>query len=143
MTLSERDFSTSTDRRSTTVEYLAPEHVACADGLGHSIDVSAQRGKLLVLTLAVNGATERASIVVSISGSADNSSWENKPVASFSPRSYCGLYSILLNLAKYPDVRYIRVEWKMIRWKKRPEVPRFQFCVFAEESGSRVSVSAA
>lgn len=51
------------------------------------------------------------------------------------------MYSALLNLAKYPAVRYLRVEWKMRRWGNGNPVPNFGFSVFTERSGSRVSAA--
>src|ERR1700730_1061691 len=125
------------------VKYWVPECVVSADGMGPLIDVGTDRGKLLVLTLAINCVIEKESLVVFISGSTDEAHWDNKPLVSFTPKHYCGMYSILLNLAKYPDVGYIRVEWKMSRWGKGGSSPMFGFCVFAEESGSRVSLAIA
>ena len=126
-----------------TVNYLVAECVACADGIGPVIDIGTDRGKLLVLTLAINCVIEKESLIVFISGSTDKTNWDNERLVSFPPKHYCGMYSILLNLARYPDVRYIRVEWNMGRWGRGDASPMFGFSVSAEESGSRVSVSAA
>jgi hypothetical protein len=76
--------------------------------MGPVIDVGADRGKLLALTLAIDCAVEKETIVVFISGMTDKTNWGNEPLASFPPKHYCGIYSILLNLAKYPDARSIR-----------------------------------
>ncbi len=132
-----------TGRGTRAVKHLVPECVAHEDGLGPVIDVGTDRGKLLVLTLAITCAIERATLIVYVSGSTDKTNWDNKPLVSFTRKEHPGIYSILLNLAKYPEVRYIRVEWKLSRWKRGDPSPLLSFSVTAEESGSRVSVSAA
>ena len=133
----------SAGRGTRPVKHLVPEYVAHEDGVGPVIDVGTDRGKLLVLTLAITCAIERATLIVYVSGSRDETNWDNKPLVSFTRKEYLGVYSILLNLARYPEVRYIRVEWKLSRWKRGDPSAVFGFSVTAEESGSRVSVSAA
>lgn len=122
-------------------KFLLPECIARADGLGPRIELGADSGKLLVLTLGINRIVEQERLMVSLWGSSNATDWSTKPLASFPPKFYCGMYSILLNLAKYPDVKYIRAEWKMNRWGKGDQVPLFGFFVFAEESGARISVA--
>jgi len=124
-------------------EYLVPECVSHADGMGPLIDVGADRGKLLVLTLAIDGIVEKESLVVSIWGSPDKIIWGTQPLASFAQKHYCGTYSILLNLAEDPGVQYVRAEWKMSRWGREPGSPMFAFYVSAEPSGSRLRVATA
>jgi hypothetical protein len=124
-------------------EYLVPECIATAAGIGPLIDVGADRGKLLVLTLAVTCIVEQESLVVTIWGSPDKIIWGTQPLVSFTQKHYCGMYSILLNLAKYPGVRYVHAEWKMSRWGRELGSPMFAFYVSAEPSGSRLSVKAA
>jgi hypothetical protein len=100
----------STGRGTRAVKHLVAEYIAHQDGVGPVIDVGTDRGKLLVLTLAITCANERATLIVYVSGSTDKTNWDNQPLVSFTRKEYPGVYSILLNLAKYPEVRYIRVE---------------------------------
>ena len=122
---------------------LLPESIVRANGTGPEIDLGLKRGKLLVLTLGITRILEQESLEVTVLGSLDGEEWESKPLAKFPPKFYCGLYSILLNLGSRPDVRYLRVNWKMSRWSKREKTPMFGFYVYAEESGARVSVAVA
>ncbi|MGP0071645.1 MAG: hypothetical protein ACLPWF_06895 [Bryobacteraceae bacterium] len=122
---------------------LLPESIVRANGIGPEIDLGSKRGKLLVLTLGITRILEQESLEVIVLGSPDGEQWESKPLAKFPPKFYCGLYSILLNLGSRPDVRYLRVHWKMSRWSKRESMPMFGFYVYAEESGARVSVAVA
>ena len=63
-------------------------------------------------------------------------------MVAFPPKFYCGIYSILLNLASRPDVQFVRVQWKMSRWSKREVTPMFGFYLYSEESGARVGAAA-
>jgi len=122
---------------------LLPESIARADGTGPEFDLGSKRGKLLVLTLGITRIIEQESLEVSIWGSADGERWGVRPIATYPPKFYCGIYSILLNLAPCPDVRYVRVTWKMSRWSRADAMPMFGFYVYAEESGSRISAAVA
>jgi hypothetical protein len=119
-------------------KFLLPENIACTDGIGPDVDLAVDRGKLLVITLRIDRVIEQEALTISIWGSSDTSNWGVGPLMSFPSKYYCGIYSRLLNLAKHPDVRYLRIEWKMSRWAKRESSPLFGFYVFAEGSGARV-----
>jgi hypothetical protein len=122
---------------------LLPESIARADGIGPDLDLGSKRGKLLVLTLGITRIIEQESLEVSILGSPDGERWNAQPIAIFPPKFYCGIYSILLNLASVPEVRFVRVNWKMSRWSRADAMPMFGFYVYAEESGSRISAAVA
>ena len=123
--------------------FLLPESIARADGTGPDIDLGSKRGKLLVLTLGITRILEQESLEVTVWGSQDGDRWDVQPLAKFPPKFYCGLYSILLNLGSRSDVKFLRVQWTMSRWSKRESLPMFGFYVYAEESGTRVSVAVA
>ena len=118
---------------------LVPECVTKSDGLGPVVDCNSQRGELLVVTLAIETVLQQESIALSIWGSPDGIHWGTKPLARFSEKSYCGLYSILLNLAKHPDTQHLRAQWTVRRWDKRAGEPTFLFHVYVEPSGARLS----
>ena len=122
--------------------FLLPESVARADGKGPEIDLGSNQAKLLVLTLGITRILEQESLEVSVWGTSDGQNWGSRPIATFPPKFYCGLYSILLNLVSRPDIRRVRVQWSMSRWSKREVTPMFGFYVFAEESGARIGAAA-
>jgi hypothetical protein len=124
-------------------DFVLPESVVRADGMGPEVDLGRRRGKLLVLTLGITRILEQESLDVSICGSPDGENWSSRPLAKFPPKFYCGMYSILLNMASYPDIRFVRAQWKMSRWSKGEAMPMFGFYVYAEESGARVSAAVA
>lgn len=122
---------------------LLSEAVYRKDGIGPVMDLGSKTGKLLVLTLGISHVVEQAGLTVSIWGSSDGTTWEPKPLTSFPQKYYCGLYSVLLNMAKHPDVRYLRAQWSMKSWSKIGKVPMFSFHLFFEESGSRITTAVA
>lgn len=117
---------------------LFPETTVRSDGFGPPLEVNPETSKLLVLTLGITCTIERESLEVSISGSEDGENWSLKPLARFTQKSYCGLYSILLNMGAHPGVRYLRTQWKISRWRKPVSTPLFGFYVDVQESGSRM-----
>ena len=118
-------------------DFLLPESIARTDGHGLAIDLDFKRGKLLVLTLGITTVLQQEGLDVSVWGSSDSKNWGSKPLATYPSKSYCGIYSILLNLVYRPEVGFVRVQWKMKQWSKREVAPMFGFYVYAEESGSR------
>jgi hypothetical protein len=117
---------------------LLPELEVESDGFGPETDIGDDRGKLLVVTLALDQVPAREGLLVSIWGSSDGQDWGVKPLLKLTEKYYCGIYSTLLNLAKHPAVRFLRVEWKTRRWGKASTIPGFGFSVCAESSGSRL-----
>jgi hypothetical protein len=121
-------------------QYLMPECQVGADGTGPQIEIIEHRGKLLVLTLGISGIVQGVGIIVSVHGSSDQLDWGTAPLVSFSQKYYCGLYSVLLNLTKYPDVQYLRAQWRIQCWAKtETTTPMLEFHLLADMSGSRVS----
>lgn len=122
---------------------LLEETIVRDDGVGPSIDVSRAHGKLLVLTLGITRTIEQESLQVAVWGSPDGIAWGLAPLLELPLKSYCGLYSTLLNLAAAPHIRYLRVHWKCSRWSKPGNVPLFGFHVDVEESGNRMQTAVA
>jgi hypothetical protein len=117
---------------------LVPESIARTNGASPAVELNADLGKLIILTLAIDRVLEQEALQISVWGSADQQDWGLRPLTSFPPKCYCGIYSQLLNMTKHPGVRYLRVEWKVSRWSKPAGDPLFEFCVFAEDSGARL-----
>lgn len=123
-------------------KYLLSESMRKGDGVGPVMALDESCSKLLVVTLDITNVVERTGLTVSVWGSSDQIEWGAKPLLTFRQRQYCGVYSVLLNLAMYPEVRYLRAHWNMNRWGRTERIPLFGFEVFIEESGARISSSA-
>ena len=121
---------------------LLPESLRNGDGVGPVMSLDDHSSKLLVVTLGITEVVERMGLTVSVWGSSDQVEWGAKALVTFRQRQYCGVYSVLLNLAMRPEVQYLRVQWSMHRWGKGERTPLFGFEVFLEESGARVRSTA-
>src|SRR5579862_7367384 len=109
---------------------LLSDAVRRGDGVGPIVPLDEYAGKLLVLTLRITDVMERTGLSVSIWGSPDQQDWGSTPLVTFRQRQYCGVYSVLLNLARNTDARYIRVHWNTTKWGKGERTPLFGFEVF-------------
>jgi hypothetical protein len=110
--------------------FLLPENIAYEDGHGERVIVDRTQQRIH-LTLGITRILERESLDVTICGSADGEKWE--PLAIFRRKSFCGTYSLMLDLSQNPDVRFLRTAWKMHRWAQRDSKPMFSFYVWAED----------
>jgi hypothetical protein len=131
-----------TPRMYSGPRYLLPDSTLQADGTGPAVDLGQLQGKLLVVTLGIDSVVERTGLTVSVWGSEDGSDWGEKPLVTLRQRQYCGVYSALVNLGHRPEIRSLRVQWSMSRWGKGERTAQFNFRVFLEESGARISSSA-
>ena len=122
--------------------FLLPERTVVTDGRGPAVDLGFRPGSRRYLTLGITRITEHELLEVSVWGSMDGEHWGSRPLATYPPKFYCGIYSILLNLVSSTEIRYLRVQWKMSRWSKREVTPMFGFYLYAEESGARVGAAA-
>ena len=111
--------------------FILPESVARKDGSGAEIALGLNRGKPLLLKLGITRTMEQESLEVSVWGSPDRRSWERLHV--FPQKFYCGTYSLLLDLTRFPEAKYLRAEWKMNRWGHGDDAPLFGFYLQAEE----------
>jgi hypothetical protein len=112
--------------------FLLEEQVVRLDGAGLPIDLGELRPEFVNLTLGITRIIEQESLDVSIWASADGESWGEKPLAAFPQKFYCGVYTILVDLAGHTGVRYLRAQWKVNRWGRGDHKPLFDFYLFAQ-----------
>jgi hypothetical protein len=123
--------------------FLVPETEQRADGESAPIELGDSRGRSLSLTLGITRIVEQESLDVSVVGSVDGENWEAEPLVSFPQKFYCGTYTILLDLSKNPDVKHVKVAWKMSRWGRGEPKPLFGFYVFAEKAAGITATAGA
>jgi hypothetical protein len=109
-------------------KFLLPETVAREDGAGAELTLDAQ---VVRLTLGITRIIAQESLEVSVWGSEDGGRW--RQLIAFPQKFYCGTYSIVLDLTRYADVRYLRAQWKMDRWIPSERSPLFEFYLLAGE----------
>ena len=115
------------------IHCLVSAGVRRADGMGPTIPLGARRGAVAI-TLSIHHIVQNAKLAVSVWGSSNGEDWDVKPLLSFPPKSYCGIYSASLDAPALADIRYLRASWKIARFASQGPEPFFGFCVSAEES---------
>ena len=113
--------------------FILPETIIREVGTGPAVDLGDSRGGLILVTLGITRIIEQESLDVSIWGSPDGAEWRAKPVIAFPQKFYCGTYQILLDLRPHPDVRHVRVQYRVHRWGKGEPKPLFGVYVFGQE----------
>jgi len=109
-------------------QFLLPETVARQDGMGEGIPVE---NRAILLTLGITRIIAQECLEVSVWGSADGKQWH--PLLTFPQKFYCGTYSMVADLTRHPEVRYLRTHWKMGRWMQDDRPPLFEFYLLAGE----------
>ncbi|HVO97515.1 MAG TPA: hypothetical protein VMT15_05580 [Bryobacteraceae bacterium] len=112
-------------------EVIVPEMVAREDGASNEIALGSRAGRPLLLTLGITRILEQDSLDVSVWGSADRQQW--RQIAAYPQKFYCGTYLLLVDLSREPNMRYLRVQWRMGRWGETDPKPVVGFFVSAEE----------
>lgn len=113
--------------------YLVPDKTkVTAKGDSAPVDVLGLESKKVLLTLTITDIVEQESLDVSIYGSADGTTWTEKPIASFPQKFYRGEHPLLLDLSDKP-VKMIRAHWEVGRWGRGAETPMFEFSVRVRE----------
>ena len=128
---------------SSAPKYLVPQCVVKNDGVGPIIALDILRGEQVVVTLRIDDVLEHEGLAISIWGSTSGTDWEPRPLLVFPQKSYCGVYATILNLAKKPTIRFLRVKWTMSRWAQRDSDLMFGFFVSLKEIHSEVSAAVA
>ena len=114
--------------------FLVPEITVESTGESTPVEVSDAAGrtagaKTCLLTLAITKILEQQSLDVSIWGSADGVEWGARPLTVFPQKFYQGVYQLLLDLGKHPEVRFLKAKWAVNRWGVGDPKPRFSFLV--------------
>ncbi len=118
--------------------FVLQDSVRREDGASEPFELGPSQGRLLVVTLGITRIIEQESLDISVSGSKFGDEWGASPLAVFPQKFYCGTYTILLDLTEHPEIRFLRVQWKMGRWGRGEPKPLFGFYVFAQESQTPV-----
>ncbi len=112
--------------------FLVPETTIDSTGSTEPIDLGQSAGKMLLLTLGILDVVEQESLDIALWGSADGEDWGEDPIRTFPQKFYEGTYQILCPLDAQPDIRYLRVDWKVHRWGVGSTTPMFRVYLFAE-----------
>jgi len=112
---------------------VAEKTVVSAKGDSPTVDVSGAAGRVFLLTLEITKIIEQESLEISVSGSADGTTWGPKAIVTFPQKFYCGQSPLLLDLTTHPDVKLVRAHWEVARWGRGVETPMFEFGLALKE----------
>ena len=118
--------------------FLVPETTVHENGAGPVLEIRDTRDAIL-LTMGIERVVEQESLLVGIYGSADGITWDTAPLIEFPQKFYTGTSAVVLDTAAYPEVRFIRAQWKTTRWGRGSKTPTFQFYIFAEAMPAAVT----
>ena len=117
-------------------QFLVPETIVRESGKGTEFEIPAGETSLLI-TLGINRIVEQESLDVCITGSADGTTWDPKPLLRFPQKFYCGTYSLLMDLGQAATVTRLRVEYKLNRWGRGRPATAVWLLRFRRESRRR------
>jgi len=120
--------------------FLVEESTVRESGESAIFDASELSSQNLLLTFGITHAVEDQSIGLDIHGSKDGLSWPSKPIASLTPKFYCGTYHLMLPGV---EARYLKAAWRVSRWSRADQRPFFRFYIFAEQARTRTAVAGA
>jgi hypothetical protein len=93
---------------------------------GEKVDVSTSATRTFFCVMLITEQLEQESIDVSIWGSADGENWGTQPILKLPQRFYRGETRAVLELAFWPDVKFIQARWDLNRWGRVAPLPMFR-----------------
>lgn len=96
------------------------------NGDGEKVDISASATRTFFCAMVISDQIEQESIDVSIWGSPDGESWGTHPILKLPQRFYRGETRAVLELAMWPEVKFIRAKWELNRWGRVAPLPMFR-----------------
>ena len=111
--------------------FLLPETSVQKSGSGGPVEI--EPGGTALLSLGITEIVEQQSLDVEVLGSVDGEEWLKEPLRSFPQKFYTGVWQVLCDLDSSPDVRFLKVGYKVARWGVGSTTPMFRFYVFAEK----------
>ena len=95
---------------------LLPEETAHGVGCGPVVDLGDAAGQPIEVILQITRIMEQQTLDAVIWGSPDGMEWGMRPLFRLPHRYYCGSYHHVLDLSVRPEVRYLRLEYRLRGW---------------------------
>ncbi len=121
-----------------SLELLSARSVLSSNGEGSPVEVIP--GLCYLCTLVIGAIIEQESLDISIWGSEDGTNFLLRPLVKFPQRFYKGTTQVVLDLADFPGVKFLKARWEVLRWGRGSPQPMFQAHVTVEEIARPVSV---
>ena len=104
--------------------FLLADTVVRGSGQGEAVALD-KHTPAVVVTLSITRILQQESLQVSIWGSTDGE--RCRRLSAFPPKSYCGTYTMPLDLSR--EIHFLRIEWSTTRWRADAAEPIFGFQV--------------
>lgn len=110
-------------------DFLVPDQTVTAEGAGPVFPLDNADAEIQ-LTLGITEVLEHQNLDLEVWGSEDGSHWGAEPLLCFPQKSTRGVWAMLLDLDRAPNIRFLQARWRVNRWGGLEA--SFQFYVFAE-----------
>ncbi len=120
--------------------FLVEETTVRESGQSAVFDLTNYSTHELLVSLGITHAVEKEHIGVEIYGSHDGAAWPAKPLATFTPKSYCGVYDLTLPPR---GARYLKAVWSAKRWSRDEARPFFRIFVSIRSARMRTLTAGA
>jgi len=120
--------------------FLLTEQVVRGCGEGDPVPIDGAHDGPIQLTLEVTHILQQENLEVAILGSPDGNIWQK--IAAFPLKSYCGIYSMILDASRHRGVQYLKARWSVDRWQCGEKEPLFGFYIRAEDAKARTAGAA-
>lgn len=120
--------------------FLVEETIIRESGQSAVFDLSKEHSHDLLVTFGITHAVEKENIAIEIYGSHDGAAWPARPLASFTPKSYCGTYDLRLVPR---GARYLKAVWSAKRWSRDQTPPFFRIFVSIKSASEKALTAGA
>src|ERR1700689_5337493 len=96
-----------------------------ANGEGQPFDISSSQTRTFICAMEITDQLEQESVDISVWGSADGHDFGKMPLLKMPQRFYRGETRQVLDLARKPEVRFIRAKYDLTRWGRVAPHPMF------------------
>ncbi len=118
----------------TAADYLVnPGTVIDSSGQSAAYELGARAGKPLLLIVRIDEIIEQESLHVSIWGSADGETWDDKALFWFPQKFYRGATPAALDLSQRPEIKFLQARWETNRWGRGYPRPHFVVAIEVQD----------
>ena len=96
-----------------------------ANGDGEALNIDSSQTRTFLCSMDITEQIEQESVDVSIWGSVDGQDWGKMPLLKMPQRFYRGDTRQVLDLARKPEIRFLRAKWELTRWGRVAPHPMF------------------
>ena len=107
-------------------DLIPPDTLVEENGAGAKVDIGASATRTFFCIMFIYDQIEQESLDISIWGSVDGENWGAHPILKLPQRFYRGETRAVLELAYWPDVKFIQARWVLNRWGRVAPLPMFR-----------------